>query len=62
MSGFLIVAGIFWLICKLAEDASWNTNKPSELKNSTLVLFFCIRYAIILQIKRMKYRMEDNDV
>lgn len=26
MSGFLIVVGIFGLICKLAEDASWNTN------------------------------------
>ena len=26
MSGLLIIIGIIWLVWKLAEEASWNTN------------------------------------
>lgn len=26
MAGLLIVLGIIWLVCQLANDASWNTH------------------------------------
>ena len=30
MGWILIIVGVIWLVCKLAEEASWNTNAYRE--------------------------------